>query len=47
MILVGQYDSPLVRRVAVYENQIRPAPYRWSEWIARCRTQAQGGLAAG
>jgi glutathione S-transferase len=30
----------------VYENQIRPAPYRWPEWIARCRTQAEGALAA-
>ncbi len=30
----------------VYENQIRPARYRWPEWIARCRTQAEGALAA-
>jgi len=29
-----------------YERLIRPAPYRWPEWIARCRTQAEGGLAA-
>lgn len=30
----------------VYENQIRPAALRWPEWIARCRTQAEGALAA-
>lgn len=30
----------------VYENQIRPAAYRWPDWIARCRTQAEGALAA-
>ncbi len=29
----------------VYENQIRPAPYRWPAWIDRCRTQAQSALA--
>lgn len=30
----------------VYENQIRPAALRWPDWIARCRTQAEGALAA-
>lgn len=29
-----------------YEQIIRPAQYRWPEWVERCRTQAQGGLAA-
>jgi glutathione S-transferase len=29
-----------------YEQIIRPAQYRWPEWIERCRTQALGGLAA-
>ena len=29
-----------------YERLVRPQPYRWSDWIARCRTQAEGGLAA-
>jgi glutathione S-transferase len=28
-----------------YERLIRPEAYRWPEWIARCRTQAEGGLA--
>jgi len=31
---------------AAYERLVRPAPYRWSDWISRCRTQAEGGLAA-
>jgi glutathione S-transferase len=31
---------------AAYERLIRPAAHRWPEWIARCRTQAAGGLAA-
>jgi glutathione S-transferase len=31
---------------AAYERLMRPAAYRWPEWIARCRTQAEGGLAA-
>jgi len=31
---------------AAYERLIRPAPYRWPDWIVRCRTQAEGGLAA-
>jgi glutathione S-transferase len=31
---------------AAYERLIRPAPYRWPEWIARCLTQAAGGLEA-
>ena len=31
---------------ATYERLIRPAPYRWPEWIGRCRTQAAGGLEA-
>ena len=29
-----------------YERLVRPQPYRWPEWMARCRTQAEGGLAA-
>lgn len=31
---------------AAYERMIRPAAYRWPEWIARCRTQAEGAIAA-
>jgi glutathione S-transferase len=31
---------------SAYERLVRPAPYRWPEWISRCRTQAEGGLAA-
>ena len=31
---------------AAYERLIRPAAYRWPEWIERCRTQAVGALAA-
>lgn len=31
---------------AAYERLIRPAPYRWPEWIERCLTQAAGGLEA-
>lgn len=31
---------------AAYEQLLRPAAYRWPEWITRCRTQAEGGLAA-
>jgi len=31
---------------AAYERLIRPAAYRWPDWIARCRTQAEGGIAA-
>jgi glutathione S-transferase len=31
---------------AAYERLIRPAPYRWPDWIVRCRTQAEGGIAA-
>lgn len=30
----------------VYERLVRPSRYRWPEWIERCRTQAQGALAA-
>lgn len=29
-----------------YERLVRPERYRWPDWIARCRTQAEGGLAA-
>ncbi|WP_374368177.1 glutathione S-transferase family protein [Dongia sp.] len=29
-----------------YERLIRPTQYRWPEWIARCRTQAAGAIAA-
>lgn len=31
---------------AAYERLIRPAEYRWPEWIQRCRTQAEGAIAA-
>ena len=30
----------------VYERLIRPAAYRWPEWIERCRTQATGAVEA-
>ena len=29
-----------------YERLVRPSSYRWPDWLARCRTQAEGGLAA-
>ena len=28
-----------------YERLVRPERYRWPDWIARCRAQAEGGLA--
>jgi glutathione S-transferase len=31
---------------ATYERLIRPAAFRWPEWIERCRTQAQGAIEA-
>lgn len=31
---------------ATYEQVIRPSALRWPEWIARCRTQAEGAIAA-
>lgn len=31
---------------AAYERIIRPAQFRWPEWIERCHTQGQGALAA-
>jgi glutathione S-transferase len=31
---------------AAYERFVRPERYCWSDWIARCRTQAEGGLRA-
>jgi glutathione S-transferase len=31
---------------AAYERFVRPERYRWGDWIARCRTQAEGGLRA-
>lgn len=31
---------------SAYERFIRPAERRWPEWIARCRTQAAGAIAA-
>lgn len=31
---------------SAYERLVRPEPYRWPEWISRCRTQAAGGIAA-
>jgi len=29
---------------AAYERLMRPANYRWPEWIVRCRTQGEGAL---
>ena len=29
-----------------YERLVRPERYRWPDWIVRCRTQSEGGLAA-
>jgi glutathione S-transferase len=29
---------------AAYERLMRPADYRWPDWIARCRTQGEGAL---
>jgi len=31
---------------AAYERIIRPSAFRWPDWIAGCRTQAAGALAA-
>jgi glutathione S-transferase len=31
---------------AAVELLVRPSPYRWPEWIDRCRTQAAGAIAA-
>jgi len=31
---------------AAYERFVRPERYRWADWVARCRTQAEGGLRA-
>jgi glutathione S-transferase len=31
---------------AAYERIIRPPSVRWPEWTARCRTQAEGAIAA-
>ncbi len=31
---------------STYERVIRPAALRWPEWIARCRTQSAGAIAA-
>jgi glutathione S-transferase len=31
---------------AAYERIIRPSAFRWPEWIARCRTQGAGAIAA-
>ena len=31
---------------ATYERVIRPAAFRWPEWIQRCRTQGAGAIAA-
>ena len=43
----GEIDAFLKDDVAgAYERLVRPSAYRWPDWIARCRTQAEGGLAA-
>src|SRR5262245_29909784 len=31
---------------AAYERFVRPERHRWADWVSRCRTQAEGGLAA-
>jgi glutathione S-transferase len=31
---------------SAYERLVRPERYRWPDWISRCRTQAEGGIAA-
>jgi len=31
---------------SAYERLVRPQPYRWPDWISRCRTQAEGAIAA-
>lgn len=31
---------------SAYERFIRPSEYRWPGWIVRCRTQAEGAIAA-
>jgi glutathione S-transferase len=31
---------------ATYERVVRPAAFRWPEWVQRCRTQGQGAIAA-
>ena len=31
---------------ATYERVIRPAAFRWPEWVERCRTQGLGAIAA-
>jgi glutathione S-transferase len=31
---------------ATYERLIRPSALRWPDWIARCRTQAEGAIEA-
>lgn len=54
----GQVRQQVLQRIALatgtidkvmgigYERLVRPERYRWPDWIARCRTQAEGGLAA-
>ena len=32
--------------MTIYERLIRPAAYRWPDWIERCRTHGEGALAA-
>jgi glutathione S-transferase len=31
---------------ATYERVVRPAAFRWAEWIDRCRIQGEGAIAA-
>ncbi len=52
MILIGMFDSPFVRRVAVsmkllgmgffYESVFRPADKRHEPWVQLCREQTEG-----
>lgn len=42
-LAVGAVDKA---GAAAYERLIRPAAYRWPDWIERCRIQATGAIAA-
>lgn len=56
--LIGRPRQVMLQRIALatgtidkvmagaYERFVRPKRYRWADWIARCRTQADGGLRA-
>jgi glutathione S-transferase len=42
-LAIGAVDKSVA---GAYERIVRPSAYRWPEWIARCRTQTTGALAA-